>query len=198
MEISAVFGPISAIQVPLRHLRKKNSSLSSLFISSIFLFSSLSSSFIAELRNMATTIRKKVDARIRTLIENGVRLRHRSMFVLVGDRGRDQIVNLHYMLSKASVRARPSVLWCYDRDLGFTTHRQKRMKKIKREIRRGLRQVDEQNPFELFVASTGLSTKRKRESNFLGLVFASLLLDRYTHTRTQTHTHRGRERERLT
>lgn len=24
-----------------------------------------------------------------------------------------QIVNLHYMLSKAVVKARPSVLWCY-------------------------------------------------------------------------------------
>jgi len=43
-------------------------------------------------------MRKKVDPRIRTLIENGIRSRHRSMFVVVGDRGRDQIVNLHYML----------------------------------------------------------------------------------------------------
>lgn len=32
-----------------------------------------------------------------------------------------QVVNLHYMLSRASVKARPSVLWCYKKDLGFTT-----------------------------------------------------------------------------
>jgi hypothetical protein len=32
-----------------------------------------------------------VDARIRTLVENGVKTRQRSMFVIVGDKGRDQV-----------------------------------------------------------------------------------------------------------
>jgi len=40
-------------------------------------------------------IRKKVDSRIKTLIENGVRLGHRTMLVIVGDKGREQIANLH-------------------------------------------------------------------------------------------------------
>ena len=62
-------------------------------------------------------MRKKVDARIRTLIENCVRLKQRGMMVIVGDKARDQVVNLHYMLSKATVKARPSVLWCYKKDL---------------------------------------------------------------------------------
>jgi len=35
-------------------------------------------------------MRKKVDQRIRTLVENSVKLHQRSMFVIVGDRGRDQ------------------------------------------------------------------------------------------------------------
>ena len=35
--------------------------------------------------------RHKVDSRIRILIENGVALSQRSMFVVVGDRGRDQV-----------------------------------------------------------------------------------------------------------
>lgn len=35
-------------------------------------------------------VRKKVDARVRTLIENGVKSNHRSTFVLVGDHGKDQ------------------------------------------------------------------------------------------------------------
>lgn len=35
--------------------------------------------------------RKKVDARVRTLIENGVKARHRTFLVLVGDRGKDQV-----------------------------------------------------------------------------------------------------------
>ena len=46
------------------------------------------------------TMRKKVDSRIRTLVENNVLTNHRSLFVIVGDKGRDQVVNLHYMLSK--------------------------------------------------------------------------------------------------
>lgn len=62
-------------------------------------------------------VRKKVDARIRTMIENCVKLQHRGMVVIVGDKGRDQVVNLHYMLSKAVVKARPTVLWCYKKDL---------------------------------------------------------------------------------
>lgn len=36
-------------------------------------------------------VRKKVDNRIRVLIENGVHTGHRSLFVIVGDKGRDQV-----------------------------------------------------------------------------------------------------------
>ena len=34
---------------------------------------------------------KKIDNRIRTLIDNGVAWRYRSLFVVVGDHGRDQV-----------------------------------------------------------------------------------------------------------
>ena len=76
---------------------------------------------------------------MRTLVENGIKLNHRSFIVMVGDRGRDQVVNLHYMLSKASVRARPSVLWCYKKDLGFSTHRKKRMRQARRPTQPAMR-----------------------------------------------------------
>ena len=65
--------------------------------------------------------RKKVDERVRTLIANGVHTRHRSFFVMVGDHGKEQVANLHYVLTKSQVRARPSVLWCYSKELGFST-----------------------------------------------------------------------------
>ena len=65
-------------------------------------------------------MRKKIDSRIRTLVENCMKTRHRSLFVIVGDKGRDQVVNLHYMLSKAAVKARPAVLWCYKKELLFS------------------------------------------------------------------------------
>lgn len=64
--------------------------------------------------------RKKVDNRIRVVIENGVAAKQRSMVVVVGEKGRDQVVLLHHILSKATVRARPAVLWCYKKDLGFS------------------------------------------------------------------------------
>ncbi len=87
--------------------------------------------------------KKKLDSRIPALISNGVINNHRSFFVIVGDRGRDQVVNLHYLLSKQRVAARPSVLWCYSKELNFSSHRKKRMNQVKKEIARGIRDADE-------------------------------------------------------
>ena len=36
-------------------------------------------------------VRKELDKRIRTLIESGIKQSHRSMFVVVGDKGQDQV-----------------------------------------------------------------------------------------------------------
>ncbi len=70
-------------------------------------------------------VRKKLDERVRTLIERGVVKNERSVLVLVGDHGKDQVPNIHHLLTKTSVRARPKVLWCYKKELGFSTHRMK-------------------------------------------------------------------------
>ena len=43
-----------------------------------------------------------------------------------------QVVNLHYMLSKTVVKARPSVLWCYKKELHLSSHKKKRMAQIKK------------------------------------------------------------------
>ncbi|KAK7152251.1 hypothetical protein R3I94_008545 [Phoxinus phoxinus] len=102
------------------------------------------------------TFRKKVDNRIRVQIENGVAQHHRSMFVIVGDRGKDQVVILHHMLSKAAVRARPSVLWCYKKELVFSSNRKKRMRALQKKIKTGTLNLKEDDPFELFVAATNI------------------------------------------
>ncbi|KAF5302820.1 hypothetical protein FQA39_LY02000 [Lamprigera yunnana] len=99
-------------------------------------------------------VRKKIDNRIRVLIENGVELGHRTLFVVVGDKGRDQVVILHHMLAKAEVKARPSVLWCYKKELGFSSHRKKRMKHLQHKIQAGKLNVNEDEPFDLFLSST--------------------------------------------
>ena len=125
----------------------------------------------------ATAMRKKVDSRIRTLIENGVKLRHRSLFIIVGDAGREQVVNLHYMLSKAVVKARPSVLWCYKKELGFTSHRKKRMSQIKKMMQRGLIDPEKDDPFELFISATDISyCYYKDTARILGNTFGMLVL----------------------
>ncbi|CAO3597433.1 unnamed protein product [Absidia cylindrospora] len=87
-------------------------------------------------------VKKVVDSRVHTLIKNCVQTKHRSFFVVVGDKGKDQIVNLHWLLSQAQVTSRPSVLWCYKKELGFTTHRKKREAKIKRDIKKGIRETN--------------------------------------------------------
>lgn len=96
--------------------------------------------------------RKAIDSRIPALIRNGVQEKKRSFFVVVGDRAKDVIVYLHYMLSNADVKQNKSVLWAYKKDLlGFTSHRKKREAKIKKEVKRGTREPNEEDAFELFI-----------------------------------------------
>ncbi|XP_078428150.1 RNA cytidine acetyltransferase 1-like [Wolffia australiana] len=122
-------------------------------------------------------MRKKVDDRIRTLIENGVKLRHRSMFVIVGDKSREQIVNLHYMLTKASVKSRPSVLWCYKDKLELSSHKKKRAKQIKKLMQRGLLDPEKVDPFSLFIESSGVNFCLYRDSErILGNTFGMCIL----------------------
>ncbi|KIJ60237.1 hypothetical protein HYDPIDRAFT_161291 [Hydnomerulius pinastri MD-312] len=122
-------------------------------------------------------MRKQLDPRIPILINNNVKKNHRSFIVLVGDKGRDQIVNLHFLLSQARVSARPSVLWCYKKDLGFTTHRKKREAKIKRDVKRGVREPNEQNPFEIFVTVTDIRyTYYKESQKILGNTYGMCIL----------------------
>ncbi|KAJ1729108.1 N-acetyltransferase 10 [Coemansia sp. Benny D160-2] len=122
-------------------------------------------------------VRKAVDSRVNTLIKNGVQQNHRSFFVLVGDRGKDQIVNLHWMLSQAKISGRPSVLWCYKKDLGFTTHRKKRETKIKREIKKGIRETNQEDPFEMFITMTDIRYTYYKESHrILGNTYGMCVL----------------------
>ncbi|EJD45688.1 DUF699-domain-containing protein [Auricularia subglabra TFB-10046 SS5] len=122
-------------------------------------------------------MRKQLDPRIPTLINNNVKLNHRSFIVLVGDKGRDQIVNLHFLLSQARVSARPSVLWCYKKELGFTSHRKKREAKIKRDVKRGVREPNEQDPFEIFVTVTDIRyTYYKDSQKILGNTYGMCVL----------------------
>ena len=130
--------------------------------------------------NSAVPSRKKVDQRVRTLLENGVKTGHRSFIVMVGDRGKEQVSNLHYMLSKAQVAKRPTVLWCFKRELEFSSHRKKRMKQLKKTAKGlqrepGARMADD--PFELFLTQTSISYCYYHETErILGNTFGMCVL----------------------
>ena len=116
--------------------------------------------------------RKKVDNRIRILIENGIQTKQRSMFFIVGNQCRNQVPILHHMLTKAQVKPKMSVLWCYKKELGFSTwvvcfkcsngfledffyrNRRHKMKQLQKSVKSGTLNLESDDPFSLFVVST--------------------------------------------
>jgi N-acetyltransferase 10 len=122
-------------------------------------------------------VKKKVDERVGGLIELGVQSNHRSFFILVGDHGKDQVENLHKILSQKRIKSRPTVLWCYKKELGFSTHKKKRMKEIKRNQTRGLYDPDRDDPFDLFISSTNIRwTYYKDTEKILGQTYGMCVL----------------------
>eukprot|EP01132_Coremiostelium_polycephalum_P003792 gene3792-4718_t len=122
-------------------------------------------------------VKKKVDSRIRTLIENGVATNHRSFFVIVGDNGKDQIPNLHYILTKSITKSRPSVLWCYKSDLVFSKHKKKKMKAKEIAKSNGVDSINQEDPFDVFISSTNIRYTYYSESHkILGNTFGMLVL----------------------
>ena len=124
-------------------------------------------------------MKKKVDPRVRQLLESAVASHTRAFFVIVGDKGREQVVNLHYIMSKATVKARPTVLWCYKKELGFSSHKQKRMKEIKKKAQRGQIDIEtiQDDPFELFITSTKIRYCYYNETHtILGHTYGMLVL----------------------
>ncbi|XP_066922128.1 RNA cytidine acetyltransferase-like [Clytia hemisphaerica] len=120
---------------------------------------------------------KKIDNRIRVVIENGVQQKHRTLFFVVGDKARDQVVILHHMLSKAQVKARPSVLWCYKKELGFSSHRKKRMKQLQKKVKSGSLDLKKDDPFELFIAATSIRYCYYADTHkILGSTYGMLIL----------------------
>ena len=106
------------------------------------------------------------------------------------------------MLSKATVKARPSVLWCYKKDLFLSSHRKKRANQarrappaavclappllrsrshaaaqVKKLVSRGLLDPEKEDPFSLFVASTAIRYCYYKETqSILGQTFGMLVL----------------------
>ena len=122
--------------------------------------------------------KKAIDARIPALIRSGMQEKKRSFFVIVGDRQKDVIVNLYHILLNLDIKLNKSVLWAYkNKLLGFTSHRKKREKKIKKEIKRGIRDADTEDPFELFVSTQNIRYVYYKETDrILGNTYGMCIL----------------------
>jgi N-acetyltransferase 10 len=122
--------------------------------------------------------KKAIDSRIPALIRNGVQEKQRSFFVIVGDKARNQLPNLHYLMMSADLKMNKSVLWAYkNKLLGFTSHRKKRESKIKKEIKRGIREANEQDPFESFISNQQIRYVYYKETDkILGNTYGMCIL----------------------
>ncbi len=132
---------------------------------------------------MSSGIRKKkIDVRIKKLFESGMKDNHRSFMILIGKRGKPQIVNLHWHLSRCNNEnnSLPSVLWCYKDQLGFSPNHVKQVQKIKKDIKRGLRTGNLSDPFESFILSNKIRyIKFKDSSKILGQTFNFLIIQNF-------------------
>ncbi|EAA09908.4 AGAP010491-PA [Anopheles gambiae str. PEST] len=119
-------------------------------------------------------VKKKIDNRIRVMIENGVKLGHRTMFVIVGNKARDQVPILYDILTKASVKARPTVLWCYkNKDEAISNHGKKRAKKIQS----GKIDINESDLFDAFRVATTIHGRYYKDTHtILGKTYGVCVL----------------------
>ena len=65
---------------------------------------------------------KKIDNNIHTLISNAINTNQRSMFLIIGDKGLDQVSNLHMLYTKLNPGKKVNILWCYINEFGFSNH----------------------------------------------------------------------------
>ncbi|KAM8721355.1 hypothetical protein ACLKA7_007256 [Drosophila subpalustris] len=119
-------------------------------------------------------VKKKIDNRIRVMIENGVKLGHRTMFIIIGDKARDQVPILYDILTKSTVKARPTVLWCYkNKDEAISNHGKKRAKKIAA----GKVDVNEADLFDSFRVATTIHGRYYDETHaILGRTYGVCVL----------------------
>lgn len=81
-------------------------------------------------------------------------------------------------MSKMNEEAsRREILWCYKKELGFSSHKKKRMKEIHKLVREGLYDNSIDEPFDVFIASNDIRYCYYKETeNILGRTFNTLIL----------------------
>lgn len=123
-------------------------------------------------------IKRKVDDRVKALIDDVAHKKHRGLVLLVGDRAKDQIVNFHLMVSRANHNAKVSVLWCMKEDPDFgSTSRKKQERRARLEVKGGLATEATKEAFQTFLAQTQIRfCKYKETHKILGQTFGMAVL----------------------
>jgi len=125
-----------------------------------------------------TMTKKKVDDRVRILIDNIAHQKHRGIVLLVGDRGREQIVNLHSMISRAQHNSKVNVLWCMKAEPDFgTTGKRGMNRKARLEIKGGMSTESTVENFQTWLSQTQIRFCQYKESHkVLGQTFGMAVL----------------------
>lgn len=121
---------------------------------------------------------KKVDDRLKAVLHDAANRKQRSLILLVGDRGKDQIVNLHQMISRANHSAKVNVLWCLREDPDFgSTGKKKQERRARLEVKGGLATEATKEAFQLFLAQNNIRFCKYKESHkILGQTFGMAVL----------------------
>lgn len=125
-------------------------------------------------------MKKKIDDRITHLIQHCSNTNERSLFVIVGDRAREQIPNLHFLYSQANSLEKVKkleILWCYKKELNLSQHQQKELNKSLKNQSKGDYNSTKENAFSQFLTSTSIQRIKYDESQkVLGKTYGMVIL----------------------
>lgn len=112
-----------------------------------------------------------MDGRVVGVLTEALLKNERAVLFLVGDRAKDQVVNLCHVRERiAGTNARERrgrIVWCYKKELGFTTHKLKKIKQIQKRIARGNYDKEIEDPFWLYQQNNDITYCRYRDSSRL-------------------------------
>ncbi|KAM3172653.1 hypothetical protein ACTXT7_014091, partial [Hymenolepis weldensis] len=123
------------------------------------------------------TMRKlqKLDSRIQLMLQNGVSQNYRTVLVVVGNKGQDQVPILYQLQTQIQRRGILKILWCYKKELSFSTHRKRNLKLLNKRRKAGV--LSEGTVFEQFVCSSDIRWCYYSETNkILGQTFDMCIL----------------------
>ncbi|TGZ57202.1 hypothetical protein CRM22_009984 [Opisthorchis felineus] len=118
---------------------------------------------------------QKLDNRIQTILQNGIQSKHRTVFIMVGNKGQDQVPIMHQILNSLFNKGRLSLLWCYKKELSFSTHRKKNLKLLNKKRKAGV--TSDATIFEQFICTTDIRWCYYHETDkILGQTFDMCIL----------------------